>query len=180
MDEQKSDRLDVVLLVGSGDSAREALAHSLTARGMSVRVAEDARSARRSIAQHRPDLVVMELRLKDGPALPLLRWIKQTCQSIKVVVYTHYSSVATTLICRRMGAEGYLPKPASDEAVLTAASGHSLEASGLLERSMTLDRAVWEYLNRVVVEAGSISRAAERLGLGRRSLSRMLSKYAPK
>jgi len=44
---------------------------------------------------------------------------------------------------------------------------------------MTLDRAIWEYINYSVDVAGSIAAAARNLGLDRRSLRRMLAKYAP-
>ena len=43
----------------------------------------------------------------------------------------------------------------------------------------TLNRTIWEYLNQVYVSAGSMSEAARRLGLHRRSLRRMLAKYPP-
>jgi ActR/RegA family two-component response regulator len=43
----------------------------------------------------------------------------------------------------------------------------------------SLDRTIWEYINQVVVGAGTLSEAARRLGVDRRSLRRMLAKYPP-
>jgi two-component system response regulator RegA len=45
---------------------------------------------------------------------------------------------------------------------------------------LTLDRAIWEFISQTVESAGTISEASRRLGLDRRSLRRMLSKYAPR
>jgi ActR/RegA family two-component response regulator len=44
---------------------------------------------------------------------------------------------------------------------------------------MSLDRAIWEYLNQTLVETGSISAAARRLRVDRTSLKRMLRKEPP-
>lgn len=162
-----------------GDSASDKLARTLGARGLVVESCPDARSARQFLARTPPKLVVMELRLTDGPTLPLLEWIKRIHARIPVVIHTNHSSVASALRCVRLGAEGYCPKPASAEAVLAAASGNAVLPREASDRPATLSRAIWEYINRVVDDAGSISQAATVLGLDRRSLRRMLSKCAP-
>jgi ActR/RegA family two-component response regulator len=43
----------------------------------------------------------------------------------------------------------------------------------------SLDRAIWDYLNQVFLASGSMSEAARRLKVDRRSLRRMLGKQAP-
>ncbi|HEY1065540.1 MAG TPA: helix-turn-helix domain-containing protein, partial [Pirellulales bacterium] len=46
--------------------------------------------------------------------------------------------------------------------------------------TLTLARAEWEHINRVLADCGgNISEAARRLGLHRRSLQRKLQKLAP-
>jgi len=44
---------------------------------------------------------------------------------------------------------------------------------------MSLDRAIWEYLNQTLAETGSIAAAARRLRLDRTSFKRMLRKRPP-
>jgi two-component system response regulator RegA len=77
----------------------------------------------------------------------------------------------------RRGALDYLTKPVDADDVLRAfePGGEAAEPS-----VPSLHRVEWEHIQRVLVEeGGNVSRAAERLGIHRRTLQRTLAKKAP-
>jgi two-component system response regulator RegA len=168
-----------VVLADAADYWVKSAVIELSARGCTVTSCRDVGTAKMLIRARAPDLLVAELRLADGPSLGLIQWIKRSEIGTRVVIATSYGSVATAVKCTRLGVDGYLVKPANVDDILGAAQGDvgCFEEAGAELGS--LERARWEYLNQCVEFAGSISRAATLLGLDRRSLRRMLSRYAP-
>ena len=155
------------------------LVNELQARGHDAAYCEDGKTLKRLIAQGGVGLVVLELRLLDGPATRLVKWISENSPGTRVVILTNHSSVATAVHCAKIGASGYLVKPAHVTAVLAAAHGAPSPNSIIRQSPVRLDRIVWEYAHRSVEFAGSITGGAKLLGLDRRSLRRMLARYAP-
>jgi two-component system response regulator RegA len=174
----------VALLVDDDGSARRQLASELGRRGFSVEASDDVEAATRGALLRRPALVVLELRLRSGSGLDLLARLRPELPHTRFVVVTHYGSVASAVRAMRLGATNYLCKPAAAAEVLRAAEPAASNDVGLAEdrppgSALTLDEAIWEYINRTVEDAGSLSEAARRLGLWRQSLKRMISKYRP-
>lgn len=143
------------------------------------------------LASHVPSHVVSEIRIGG-------RWLSdfmvESAGAIprdRFAVVTAYPSVATAVRFTRMGIAAYLAKPVSAESLVDAIAGStgaqcseaaSCAGGPLFDESLawpTLDRTIWEYLCEVHAAAGSISEAARRLGLDRRSLRRMLAKHPP-
>jgi two-component system response regulator RegA len=82
----------------------------------------------------------------------------------------------------RAGVSGYFAKPVCARQLLDFLHGDGEAALGdqpETEAYLTLGRAHWEYINLTLDASGSIAEAARRLGVHRRSLRRMLSKYPP-
>jgi two-component system response regulator RegA len=132
-----------------------------------------------SLARTRaPSLTVLELRLADGDGLEVVGQLRAAHPRMPIVVLTAFGSVATAIQAVRSGANHYVAKPA-DARQLLAAIGESVEEPRANSKPMTLDRAIWEYINFVRAVAGSVTGAARLLGIDRRSLRRMLAKYAP-
>lgn len=124
------------------------------------------------------DILVTELKLANRSVLELLGEIRRLAPFARIAIVTNYPSVATAIRAVRLGADAYLPKPVTAALVLKALAAEGAEPSGD-DAWPSLDRTIWEYLNQTVVFAGSLSEAARRLGVHRRSLRRMLSKYPP-
>jgi two-component system response regulator RegA len=174
----------LALLVDDDGSARRQLATELCRRGFSVEVSDDVDAAIGSALRRRPALVVLELRLRGGSGLDLLARLVPELPQARFVVLTHYGSVASAVRAMQLGATNYLCKPAAAAEVLRAAEPAASNDVGCAEdrapaSALTLDEAIWEYINRTVEDAGSLSEAARRLGLWRQSLKRMISKYRP-
>lgn len=169
-----------VLLGDSLAGRARRLEGELQALGREVLVRHDCKEVIEAARGWEPDLVVVELRL--GPAwnsvLKAIPKLRDSCQGM-VVVITCHESVATAVEALRRGAHAYLAKPTTAHEILDAACGDG-PASELPQSSfLTLDRAMWEYVHSVLVAAQSLSKAAEQLGIDKRSLRRMLNKYAP-
>jgi two-component system response regulator RegA len=159
---------------------RQALVTGFQRVGVEAIECDSVFMARKHCRDAAPDVLVTDLRLCDGPTSSLIQWAKDA--SIRVVVLTAYESVASAVWCKRLGVDEYLGSDAClahlVETLLTDASATASSQAGMFA-PMSLERAIWEYLNRTVSEEGSISKGAAVLRMERRSLRRMLGKHAP-
>lgn len=164
-----------ILVADSDRDFASALASSLRSVGYRVECVHDLRGLKNALKQFEPCFLVTELRLDDGPILPQVAQVKD----VAVIVLTKHESLASVGRCAKLGIKGFLSKPAALDEILQVIEGR-LQTSGVWpDRPMTLQRAIWEYVNDAVEAAGSITKAAELLGIERRSLRRMLLKGAP-
>jgi two-component system response regulator RegA len=168
-----------ILLGDPNESDRRLLARGFREQGFMVREAVDCRSVEALVVAERPWMVVLELRLADGFSVGLVSAVRD--RGAQVAVVTGHMSVASALAVMRSGAAAYLEKPASARAILDAVEGRAApQPPAAAPPVMTLDRAIWEYISRVFVNSGSVTEAARRLSLDRRSLRRMMARCAPR
>lgn len=184
----KTARERVAVLIDPDTQGRLSLSAGLSQHGFDVWGAQDFRSGVTTIAATAPQLVITELRLTDGSGLELLSVLRNRAPQIGVVIATVYGSIATAVRAIRWGAVSYVAKPVTADEILSEIYNLPCECSGdglpsrIPKRDatpLTLDRAVWEYVNQVIETAGSLAGAARCLGVDRRNLRRMLAKYAP-
>jgi two-component system response regulator RegA len=129
------------------------------------------------------DYVVSELRIDGHFIFEFLPNLGRRQALDRLAIVTTYPSVATAVKLVKLGVGAYFTKPVSAPTLLSEFGRRekvSLADDG--EEAYpwpTLNRTIWEYLNQVYVTAGTMSEAARRLGLDRRSLRRMLAKYPP-
>lgn len=172
-----------LLIADPSPGARHALASDFRRKGYEVWAADRLSGALPVVASERPNLVVSELSFEDGSWRELFGVLKAVVPASRLIVLTSQASVATVVGAIRRGVAGYVTKPATADQVLAALVGEGTGGSGATDdavpaRWLTLDEAKWEYINQTVDSAGSISAAARRLGVDRRSLRRMLAKYS--
>lgn len=169
-----------ILIVDDDRIYRERLARSFRECGYETATAEDTESGVRTARTFSPQAAVLDLRM-PGDGLECLRRLVDEHPGIRALMLTGYGSIATAIEGVRAGAIDYLTKPADAEqilAVLLGSSSHSVETETY--QAPSLDRLEWEHIQRVLHDCGgNISRAAEALGLHRRSLQRKLQKYPP-
>jgi two-component system, response regulator RegA len=132
----------------------------------------------------RPNVIVLETRLPDGQGLKLLPKVRDMCPSSKLVIVTAYGAIASAVRALQLGAHDYLCKPVTAWALRESVSRDCKVVPAATEDRTptpypTLDRSIWEHINYVLTDAGTISGAARRMGLDRRSLRRMLQKRPP-
>jgi len=173
----------VVLIVDDDDVFRDRLSRAFRTRGWTTREASGADQALLLIGEHRPDLVLVDLKMPGRDGLELIPDLRRLEPESVILVLTGYGSIATTLAATKLGADHYLSKPVDVDQILAvyemvcegASAAESIPAT-----VPSLARVEWEHIQRVLTDChGNISQAARLLGIHRRSLQRKLLKYPP-
>ena len=85
-----------------------------------VGVADDILSAKRLIEECKPDLMVLDLRLKGGDALVFIKTLRVECPQVRVLVLSQYDELIFAERALRAGASGYIMKENATDEVLRA------------------------------------------------------------
>jgi two-component system response regulator RegA len=170
-----------LLLVDDDQVFRERLALALRKRRHEVWTAKDAEQAADLAKVESPELAIVDLRMPGQSGLDLVRTLLDIDPDTRILVLTAYGSIATALEAVRLGAKGFLQKPASVDEILIALCADFdhvlLAAPDPPTQVPTLARAEWEHINRVLSECqGNVCQAARLLGVHRRTLQRKLAK----
>jgi DNA-binding NtrC family response regulator len=143
------------------------------------------------------DVVVTDVRMPGPDGFELARLIKKRWPLTEVILMTAFASIPAAVEAVRLGAYDYLPKPFDPddlELVVTRALGRQRERArearaGAAEEQLAAfsyrealadarDRGSRDYLVALLkVFGGNVSRAAERAGLERESLHRLLRQH---
>jgi DNA-binding NarL/FixJ family response regulator len=111
-----------VLIVDDHPVVREGLAmHLATARNLEVcGQAEDVPGALALLASARPDVAIIDISLKNGNGLDLIRRIKERQDAVRILVWSMYPENLYAERALRAGAQGYLNKGQATHHVLDA------------------------------------------------------------
>jgi two-component system phosphate regulon response regulator PhoB len=134
-----------ILIVEDEKPIRDMIAFGLRRAGFEVHEAEDCAAARASIADHRPDLLLVDWMLPDQSGLELTRAIKRSkdTEDLPVIMLTARAEEHDKVTGLEGGADDYITKPFSPRELLArinavlrrssaAGAGDTLEAGGLL------------------------------------------------
>src|SRR5499426_3488093 len=134
-----------ILIVEDEKPIREMIAFGLRRAGFDVLEAEDCKAARASIADHRPDLVLVDWMLPDMSGLELTRALKRDkeTQDVPVIMLTARAEEQDKVMGLDGGADDYVTKPFSPRELLArinavlrrSANGNTdevIEAEGLV------------------------------------------------
>jgi two-component system response regulator RegA len=173
-----------VLLVDDDERLRSRMARAFESRGYETYQAGGYDEAMAVAADESTEYAVVDLRMPGKSGLDVVRELHRIDESTKIVVLTGYGSIATALEAVRLGATHYLTKPADVDEVIAAFDRGVLDeepaepASEEPHETPTLARVEWEHIQRVLTDCdGNVTKAAERLGIHRRSLQRKLAKF---
>ena len=165
------------LLIDDDEMYRRTLQRSLERRGLHVDVAADGIAALASAAANAPDFVLLDLNLVGETGLDLIAPLRACTPAARIIVVTGYASVATAVEAIKRGADNYLPKPATVDAILRVLGQPSPTATPTEEQMTPMSRLEWEHIQQAMTDShGNISAAARLLGMHRRSLQRKLAK----
>jgi two-component system phosphate regulon response regulator PhoB len=150
-----------ILIVEDEKAIRDMIAFGLRRAGFDVREAEDCTAARASIADQRPDLLLVDWMLPDQSGLDLTRAVKRNkdTEDMPVIMLTARADEHDKVSGLEGGADDYVTKPFSPRELLArinavlrrsspAGSGERVEAGGLM-----LDTAG----HRVTVDGQTVS-----------------------
>lgn len=171
------------LLVDDDHLYLRTLQRSLSRRGISTQTADTAELALAMARAQPPAFVLLDLKLGNDSGLNLIQPLRSLRQDMRILLVTGYASIATAVEAIKLGADDYLPKPATLPMILRALgiegeAEHSTGAVSEAPESMTpISRLEWEHIQQALSETGgNISAAARLLGMHRRSLQRKLTK----
>lgn len=85
-----------------------------------VGTADSIPDAKRLVEERKPDLMVLDLRLKSGDALDLIKALRVECPEVKVLVLSQYDELLFAERALRAGARGYIMKENATDEVLRA------------------------------------------------------------
>lgn len=165
------------LLVDDDDLYLQTLQRSLHKRGFTTLLAHGVEDAVAIAREHRPAFALIDLRLGKDSGLVLIELLKAAREDMRILLVTGYASIATAVEAIKLGADNYLAKPVTADAIVRALKGE-LESNAAPETTMVpLARVEWEHIQQALAEThGNISAAARLLGTHRRSLQRKLAK----
>jgi DNA-binding NarL/FixJ family response regulator len=129
-----------ILLVDDHEVVRVGL-RTLLSRYPGLSVIDDAESGTGAVEKalrHKPDVVIMDLRLPEKDGVEAIRTIRQKCPQIRVLVLTAFSDDQLLLDTIAAGANGYILKEINSEklveGVRALARGESLLDPRVTER----------------------------------------------
>lgn len=163
------------LLVDDDVVYAQVLRKALIRRGYAIELAHDALSALEFARRAPPDFALLDLKLASESGLTLITPLRELRADMQIVLVTGYASIATAVEAIKRGANNYLAKPVTCEAlirVLNAEDRRDDEAT----RMLPLSRVEWEHIQQAMQDCdGNVSAAARMLGMHRRSLQRKLA-----
>lgn len=170
-----------LLILDDDAPLRNRLARAMESRGFQVITAETVSEGISLAQQTPPAYAVLDMRLADGSGLDVVAALRDAREDARIILLTSYGNIATAVAAVKAGAVDYLPKPADADtiaaALLNAADGGLPPPP---ENPMPADRVRWEHIQRVYEQCGrNVSETARRLKMHRRTLQRILNKYAP-
>jgi two-component system, response regulator RegA len=161
------------LVVDDDERTLAAMARSL-GHHHTVFTTTTGRGAAMIAKRERPDVAIVDLRLKGESGLELVRTLKLQYPQMTVALMSGYLSVDATVEAVRAGADVVLPKPLSGRDVLKRLDRGPPEDVEV-GATPTLAEAESEHIARVMTDTGgNVSEAARRLGIFRSSLQRRL------
>jgi len=174
-----------ILLVDDDERLRSRMTRAFEERGYEAQQAEGYDGAITIAARESTEYAVVDLRMPGKSGLEVVRELHRIDPATKIVVLTGYGSIATALEAVRLGATHYLTKPADVDEVIASFERGGAEAAvqappagSEMQQTPSLARVEWEHIQRVLTDCGgNITKAAEKLGIHRRSLQRKLAKF---
>lgn len=170
-----------LLLVDDDPTFCGVLDQALRKRGYEVHVATDVETGIRLAEEIEPEFAVIDLRIGQESGLALVKRLHELDANTRIVMLTGFASIATAVEAIKLGAVQYLTKPVEVDEILAALQGErpatAAVAAPATPRSLSVRRAEWEHIQRVLANhGGNISAAARALGIHRRTLQRKLRK----
>lgn len=107
-----------ILVVDDDPHIRKVLDMYLTIEGFYVRVADCGESMREAIAQHMPDLVVLDLNLPDTTGFDLARELTASDYGCGIIMLTGSDEKVDKIVGLETGADDYIEKPFDERELL--------------------------------------------------------------
>jgi two-component system response regulator RegA len=170
-----------LLIVDDDTRFRDRLARAMGARGFDVTLADSVAAGVEASRAAAPAFAVVDLRLGDGSGLDVVQALREARPDARAIILTGYGNIATAVAAVKAGAIDYLTKPTDADQVEAALLAPEGEMPAPPDQPMSADRVRWEHIQRIYEQCDrNVSETARRLNMHRRTLQRILGKYAPR
>jgi DNA-binding NtrC family response regulator len=106
------EKLIKVLLVDDEVKLLESVSERLSLRDFEVTTATDGKKAIKAAKGDKFDVAIVDLRMPGMDGTEVLKTLKKRHKWLEVIILTGYGSIDSAAECTRLGAFGYLEKPA--------------------------------------------------------------------
>lgn len=124
-----------VLVIDDEASVRESLRNYLEDQLFTVFEAANGREGIERFLEHRPDAVLVDLRMPEMNGHQVLERLAQEAPDVPLIVTSGTGRIEDTIEALRLGAWDYLLKPVTDLGILSHAIGRALERARLLREN---------------------------------------------
>ncbi len=132
-----------ILIIDDEPNIRWVLSKVLSEEGYRPSIAKDGEEALSKIAESRPDLVILDMRLPKMDGIEVLKRIRKTYEKLLVIILTGYQSVTNAVEAMKLGAWDYLTKPVDKEKIKITIK-NALETQWLIEKVTNLQEQLKE------------------------------------
>jgi len=115
-----AEHVPFVAIVDDEEPIRKALKRLMRAANLEAEVFASGADFLNSLADRRPDCVILDLHMPDMSGLHVLQWLQQSGLHLPAIVITAYDEPETRSHCIAAGAAAYLRKPLEDRTLLDA------------------------------------------------------------
>jgi DNA-binding NtrC family response regulator len=130
-----------ILVVDDEQSMREMLAIMLRKEGYEIVTADGRGQAAAVLGNETVDMVITDVKLRDGDGIEILRHVKAVSPETIVIVMTAFGTTEIAVAARKLGAEAYVLKP-FDVDELRIVVRDAIANSRLREENVILKREV--------------------------------------
>jgi DNA-binding response OmpR family regulator len=99
-----------IMVVDDEPAARDMVGDYLKIHGFEVTLCDGGASLRQSMAERRPDLIVLDLNMPEEDGLSIVRDLKAR-SPVPVIMLTATASLIDRVVGLELGADDYIPKP---------------------------------------------------------------------
>ena len=145
-------KMPAVLVIDDVEDIRDIFRRLLERRNYTVLAAEDGRKGLEIFQREKPDVVLVDLRMKGVDGLDVLARVREWSPETPVIVVSATGVIQDAIEALRLGACDYLLKPIRDPSVLYHAVEKALDRARLLHENQLYQQHLEEEVNKKTEE----------------------------